>query len=162
MNAVRMIHSISQYYNSSERMTSLFLKITNQMINTCKKYIKEGYAKLWDIPRQDLLDRINESKRLFQEYQKNFHKTREKLKSMENERQWDFSENYIFGKFEAFCKRLDKVADVITIIESLSSLNTVKIEGLDAIIVKYKTIVETIKKKSYDILDHRKPDVKLL
>ena len=113
MNAVRMIHSISQYYNSSERMTSLFLKITNQMINTCKKYIKEGYGmtlrinknktinisynsclvltgKLWDIPRNDLLERISESKKLFQEYQKNFHKTRDKLKSMENERQWDF------------------------------------------------------------------------
>ncbi len=109
MNAVRMIHSISQYYNSSERMTSLFLKITNQMINTCKKYIKDGYSKLWDIPKDELLARIDESKRLFQEYQKHFHKTRDKLKSMANERQWDFSENYIFGKFEAFCKRLDKV-----------------------------------------------------
>ena len=49
MNAVRMIHSISQYYNSSERMSSLFLKITNQMINTCKKYVRDGYTKLWDV-----------------------------------------------------------------------------------------------------------------
>ena len=85
-----MIHSISQYYNSSERMTSLFLKITNQMINTCKKYIKEGYSKIWEIPRMELLNRIAECKKLFQEYQKSFQKTREKLKSMENERQWDF------------------------------------------------------------------------
>jgi dynein heavy chain len=158
MNAVRMIHSISQYYNSSERMTSLFLKITNQMINTCKKYVKEGYSKLWDIPRSELLERINESKKLYQEYQKGFQKTREKLKTMENERQWDFSENYIFGKFEAFCKRLDKIADVITTIESLSALNFVKIEGLEPISVKYKTIVEGMKKKNYDILDHRKPE----
>jgi dynein heavy chain len=159
MNAVRMIHSISQYYNSSERMTSLFLKITNQMINTCRKYIKEGYGKLWDIPRQELLERINQSKKLFVEYQNNFHKTREKLKSMENERQWDFSENYIFGKFEAFCKRLDKIADVIVTIESLSALNNVKIEGLESIIVKYKNIVENIRKKNYDTLDHRKIEV---
>ncbi len=158
MNAVRMIHSISQYYNSSERMTSLFLKITNQMINTCRKYIREGYAKLWDIPRAELLERVNESKKLYQEYQKGFQKTREKLKSMENERQWDFSENYIFGKFEAFCKRLDKIADVITTIESLSALNYVKLEGLEPATVKYKNIVEGIRKKSYDVLDHRKPD----
>lgn len=60
------------------------------MINTCKKYIKEGYGKLWDIPRNELLDKINESKKLYQEYQNSFQKTREKLKSMENERQWDF------------------------------------------------------------------------
>ena len=70
-----------------------------------------------------------------------------------------FSENYIFGKFEAFCKRLDKIADVITTIESLSCLNTVKLEGLESITVKYKNIVENIKKKSYDVLDHRKPEV---
>jgi dynein heavy chain len=50
------------------------------------------------------------------------------------------------------------VADVITTIESLASLNTVKLEGLEAITVKYKNIVENIKKKSYDILDHRKPE----
>ena len=127
MNAVHMIHSISQYYNSSERMTSLFLKITNQMIITCKKFIKEGYSKLWDIPKEDIFVRISESKRLFHEYQRNFHKTRDKLKQMENERQWDFSENYIFGKFEAFCKRLDKILDVIKTIESLASLTVVKI-----------------------------------
>ncbi len=104
MNAVRMIHSISQYYNSSERMTSLFLKITNQMINTCKKYIKDTYGKLWDIPRDELIQHISESKKLFQEYQKHFQKTRKM-----DDAGWDFSENYIFGKFEAFCKRLDKV-----------------------------------------------------
>jgi len=82
------------------------------MINTCKKYIKEGYGlKLFIFGF--------------------------------------WSENYIFGKFEAFCRRVDKVADVINVIESLASLNVVKIEGLEAIIVKYKSIVDTIKKKNY-------------
>jgi dynein heavy chain, axonemal len=36
MNSVKMIHTIARYYNTSARMTGLFVKITNQMIATCK------------------------------------------------------------------------------------------------------------------------------
>ncbi|NXI38503.1 DYH5 protein, partial [Galbula dea] len=42
MNIVCMIYCTSPYYNTSECMTSLLLKITNQMINTCKTYLCEG------------------------------------------------------------------------------------------------------------------------
>jgi len=36
MNSIKMIHTIARYYNTTERMTGLFVKITNQMILNCK------------------------------------------------------------------------------------------------------------------------------
>jgi dynein heavy chain, axonemal len=36
MNAIKMIHTIARYYNTNERMTGLFNKITNQMIAICR------------------------------------------------------------------------------------------------------------------------------
>jgi hypothetical protein len=39
MNSIKMIHTIARYYNTNERMTSLFVKITNQMIKRCKYMI---------------------------------------------------------------------------------------------------------------------------
>ena len=38
------------------------------------------------------------------------------------------SENYIFGKFDAFCKRLEKLDDMLGTIQNLSMLPDVRIE----------------------------------
>ncbi|ELU05307.1 hypothetical protein CAPTEDRAFT_162628 [Capitella teleta] len=156
MNAIRMIYSISSYYNTSERMTSLFVKVTNQMITTSKAYIKSDVSKIWEHPRAVLLNRINEAINLNKEYQRQFHKTKERLRLNPNERQFEFSENYIFGKFDTFCKRLEKVSDMINTMNGYANIGNVRIEGIDTIAVRYKTIVEATKKKNYDILDHRK------
>ncbi|XP_041462810.1 dynein heavy chain 5, axonemal-like [Lytechinus variegatus] len=156
MNAIRMIHSISRYYNTSERMTSLFVKVTNQMITTCKAYIKRDVTKIWDHERPVLLKRLNDCIKLNEEYQKSFHRTKERLKETPEERQFEFSENYIFGKFDTFCRRLTRIADLVNTMESLSGLADVKIEGIDSLYIRFQGIVATHKKKSYDILDHRK------
>ncbi|CAB1349768.1 unnamed protein product [Coregonus sp. 'balchen'] len=131
MNSIRMIHSISQYYNTSERMTSLFVKVTNQMITTCKAYLC-----------QDMLRRIRECTQLNQEYQLCFQRVREKLRDNPNDKQFEFSENYIFGKFDTFCKRLEKIADMASILEDLASLQHMKVEGIEKIFVRYQTIFD--------------------
>lgn len=35
MNAIKMIHTIARFYNTADKMTGLFMKITNQMIKNC-------------------------------------------------------------------------------------------------------------------------------
>ncbi|KAL0622515.1 Dynein heavy chain 8, axonemal [Plecturocebus cupreus] len=46
---------------------------------------------------------------LFKEYQTSFHKTRGQILDSSGEKSFEVSEMYIFGKFEAFCKRLEKM-----------------------------------------------------
>uniref|UniRef100_A0A8B9SWZ3 Dynein heavy chain 5, axonemal n=1 Tax=Anas platyrhynchos TaxID=8839 RepID=A0A8B9SWZ3_ANAPL len=159
MNAVCMIYCMSPYYNTSERMTSLLLKITNQMINTCKTYLREGVSKIWDLDRQELLKRIQQCISLKEQYQTSFQKIRENLKENPSGRQFDFSENYIFGKFDTFCKRLEKISDMSNIMESLLELQRIKIEGIEEISTHYQSIATNTKSKKYDVLDHRKQEV---
>ncbi|XP_029955923.1 dynein heavy chain 5, axonemal [Salarias fasciatus] len=156
MSSIRMIHTVSQYYNTSERMTSLLLKVTNQMITTCRRYLLQGVARIWDHRRPVLLQRISECCNLNVEYQKSFQSVRDKLRENPENRQLDFSENYIFGKFDAFCRRLEKIADMASTLESLDALQNMRVEGVEKIFVRYQTIVSTTKSKTYDILDHRK------
>jgi len=42
MNAIKMIHTIARFFNTTDKMTGLFMKITNQMITNCKKRILDG------------------------------------------------------------------------------------------------------------------------
>ncbi|XP_069476735.1 dynein axonemal heavy chain 5-like [Ambystoma mexicanum] len=156
MNTIRMIYSTSQYYNTSEHMTSLFLKVTNQMINTCKVYLNQGVSKIWELERNELLQRIQECVHLNKQYQRSFHRIKEKLKENPKDRQFEFSENYIFGKFDTFSKRLEKISEMSNILESLSDLQNIRTEGIDKLSIRYQTILANTKSKTYDVLDHRK------
>lgn len=63
---------------------------------------------------------------------------------------------YIFGKFDAFCKRIQKLMNMFTTIESFSQLSQLAIEGLPPIIKRFVSVLNSIQKKPYDMLDNRK------
>ncbi|PKU48615.1 dynein heavy chain axonemal [Limosa lapponica baueri] len=159
INAIKMIQSISQYYNTSEKISSLFVKVTNQMITACKSYItNNNTATIWSQPREGVLEKLQAAIRLKQEYQNCFHKVKEKLEQNPAERQFAFSEMYIFGKFETFHRRLVKIIDVFNTMKTYSVLQESKIEGLEGMITKYESIIDIMKKRHYNFLDQRKPD----
>jgi len=58
MDNIRMMHTIARYYSTAERMTTLFIKITNQMIAKCKEHINPDVRKpekLWKLPKVELI-----------------------------------------------------------------------------------------------------------
>ena len=82
------------------------------MVTACKNHItNDGMCRIWDQPYEELLGKLKAATRLYKEYQKCFHKIKKKIDEIPGARPFDFSEMYIFGKFDAFCKRIDKVVD---------------------------------------------------
>jgi len=49
-----------------------------------------------------------------------------------------------------------------TTLEDFSALQFMKVEGVEKISMRYQTIVSTIKSKTYNVLDHRKLEVRSL
>ncbi|XP_071095783.1 dynein axonemal heavy chain 8-like [Haliotis cracherodii] len=159
INAIRMIHNISRYYNTSERMTALFIKVTNQMVKACKTFITDdGMYRIWEQPRQELFMKLESCVKLYQTYQSAFQRTKQKIEDTPGEKPFEFSEMYIFGKFNTFCKRLQKIITLLRHTDAFSTLSESKIEGIEPFAARFQQILGTIKKKPYDILDQRKVD----
>lgn len=96
--------------------------------------------------------------RLKNEYQLCFQRTKKRLEDHPEERQFDFSEMYIFGKFNHFCKRLSKLQELFNTTGTYASLGLSHIEGIEQLFSRFNLAVGNLKKKPYNILDQRKTD----
>ena len=159
MNSIKMIHTVARYYNTDERMTGLFVKITNQMITNCKNYIltfrksstskvtaaksKKGSAAagddsiLWDenlVPRKELITVLKQCLQLHETYLAQYEFTKKRLESMPKTRQFDFNPQKIFGRFDLFKRRLQKLIDLFQTQEQFETLEQHNLEGIVSIL----------------------------
>eukprot|EP00899_Mesostigma_viride_P009796 jgi/Mesvir1/18818/Mv04309-RA.2 len=156
MNNIKMMHTIARYYNTPERMTTLFCKVTNQMITNCKAYIM-GNTKLWDQDKPELLAKLEMAQKLNEAYQECYKQTRDRLQSQPKGKQFQFKEQKIFSKFDLFCKRVGKLIDMFNTVHQFSVLSQhTHIEGLDEMIKNFFSIVDDFKRKPYDLMDYTK------
>lgn len=66
-----------------------------------------------------------------------------------------FSEMYIFGKFDTFRRRLEKIIQLLDVFGMFSPLSSATIEGIEPHAAKFSQLVSSLKKKPYDFLDQR-------
>lgn len=118
MNSIKMIHTIARYYNTTERMTNLFTKITNQMIANCKRCIlgDDEPDKLWEKDPVTLIENLGNCMKMNEAYQEQYRVTKDKLLTLPKGKQFDFSETLIFGRFDLFCRRVVKLMDMFSTI----------------------------------------------
>lgn len=115
MNAIKMIHTIARFYNTTDKMTNLFVKITNQMITNCKERIqnprgekgfKPNPKEIWKRDPEELIKVLLSCIKLYRAYKECYNETKEKVSEMPKGKSFDFSQSQIFNKFDTFVRRL--------------------------------------------------------
>lgn len=60
--AIRMVFTTSRYYNTTANVTAILVKVSNQMIIVCRRYLNcNGTETVWTQPKQLVLDKIKVS-----------------------------------------------------------------------------------------------------
>jgi len=173
MNSVKMIHTIARYYSTNERMTGLFVKITNQMINNCKftilnfRRIRRGETDkkgqptsddvLWNhelYPPEELIPVLQSCIDLNAAYLKQYEFTKERLMNMPKGKQFEFSPNAIFGRFDLFCRRVSKLIELFGTIQQFRTLEQHNLEGIKPILDNFEKYVTAFKKNMHKLLDY--------
>jgi dynein heavy chain len=156
MNALKMIHTIARYYNTTEQMTELFAKITSQMITNCKHCVLEGgdTNDLWNKDPQVLIKNLESCIKLKKTYQEQYQETKESLQSLPKGKQFDFSETLIFGRFDLFARRVSKLIDMFQTIHQFTSLSQHRFDGMEPLVKSFKEILEAFQIKRHQLLDY--------
>ena len=163
ISSVSMVHNISRYYRSPQRICTLLKKVTNQMINMCVRYIRQG-GELFEQDRPVLIQKFKDCITLNQHYQKVFgdtlktkvfsqtNKNAPITEGSERELKTDF---IIFGKYDAFSSRCETLIKLFTTIEEFVNLSQCRIEGIDAIVRRFTEDIDFTKRAAYNMLDPR-------
>jgi dynein heavy chain len=173
MNSIKMIHTIARYYSTHDRMTGLFSKITTSMIRSCKltilnfKFTRKGIpvkkgnppddAVLWDTenyPPNELIPVMQSCIDLCAAYQKQYEFTKERLMNMPKGKQFDFSPQQIFGRFDLFCRRIGKLMELFGTIQQFRTLGQHKLENIQGIITSFDKFVKVFRNIQHRLLDY--------
>ncbi|KAI3374766.1 hypothetical protein L3Q82_021323, partial [Scortum barcoo] len=156
ISVIQMIYSVSLYYNTSEKISALLIKVTNQMVTACRSYITDnGTCLIWDQKAEDIIRKMQDCIGLYQEYQSCFQKTKTQAMERLGKRSFEVSEMQIFCKFESFCKQLEKITQIITVFKKFESLGKSNIEGIEILARQFQTVSMNLKRKQYDMLAPR-------
>ncbi|KAL4712627.1 hypothetical protein ACJJTC_007924 [Scirpophaga incertulas] len=106
---VRMIYATSRYYNTTKQISTLLVKVTNQILNMCMEYLtNNGKKTIWNQDKHNFIKKARQCLSLYSFYRECYGETQKEMMEAADERPFDCSEMYIFGKFETFKKRLLK------------------------------------------------------
>ncbi|XP_077412422.1 dynein axonemal heavy chain 8-like [Vanacampus margaritifer] len=155
INAVQMIHTVSRYYHTSQKISSIFIKVTNQMIIACRRYIANNGKAIWDQDCRSVVMKIQECLGLYREYESCLEKTQEKAKEMPGQRPFGFSEMHVLRKFEVFCKRLEHITKIMSVFKTFECLAKSNIEGIEALAGQFRKVSTELKNKQADVFASR-------
>jgi dynein heavy chain len=158
MHALRTMYTASRFYNTTERLTGLFGRVSNKIISTSKLHIHGGdpSTSLWQLDAHQLTVRLRECIALCEAYRDQYRLAKDRLATQPKGKQFDFPEDAIFGKLERFGARLGQLVHLFTTVGQFRLLASHRVDGMAELISPFDAAVAELRCKPSELLDYDK------
>ncbi|KAA0162679.1 hypothetical protein FNF28_04622 [Cafeteria roenbergensis] len=157
LNAIRMVHGVSRFFCTTERMTAFFVRLTNQLVLACRKHILGGRPaqELWGRSAEAVCSALEDCVNLNEAYQAQFRRTKADLEANPRGRQFDMSEAQVFGELDVFCRRLLKLLDLFSTVHQFRRLQAERIDVMLELCAAFFALLDELRGRRLDVLDYR-------
>ena len=158
LNAIKMIHTVARYYNTSRALTTLLASVASQVIVRCRAHLLQGKGDgfLWEEAPAAVVARLDECRAVQDAFIAAFEETRAEVGALAaagNGRAFDVDELTVFGKIQLFGRRTAKLSELFTTTKQFLGLESSKIDGVGSILDRFKAVQAALRKKAGNLLD---------
>eukprot|EP01065_Artemidia_motanka_P041378 TRINITY_DN5358_c0_g3_i1.p1 TRINITY_DN5358_c0_g3~~TRINITY_DN5358_c0_g3_i1.p1 ORF type:complete len:4876 (+),score=1837.91 TRINITY_DN5358_c0_g3_i1:119-14629(+) len=170
MTAIRMVWTISRYYNTDEKMMRLLEKIANTIAEKVSRHIHvkstPGQPSILSVstPKgfEEAKQKILEGQTVLEQWQKSYQKTRQDIEQTERDARWEFDKKRLFHTTDYMAKRCHDLYDIVdrleyyhTVLGSQLKRVTKDTLGIEGIMKKVDDLKKPIETVAFDIFDDR-------
>lgn len=156
LTVIREVYTSSNFFNTSEKISSFLSKVTNQLIVVTQNFLTDDRRKsIWNVDMKELVEKIRVCKGMQDIYRSSFDRIVKEIQDA-NQPPLECSPNFLFTRLDKFTIRLSKIREIMDICLRYQILKTQSIAGIDFFIEKVNSCFQKICNAPYDPLEYRK------
>jgi len=113
LNAIQIMYNISRFFNTQQSIQQLLVKVNQQMVHCCRRYVLSGEACVFKLDPDTARASIDQCASFNELYHQQYYHVKGKLLQHPMQKQWDFDEKILFGKLDNFCHQLQDIKDIL-------------------------------------------------
>ncbi|KAJ9456696.1 Dynein-1-alpha heavy chain [Diplonema papillatum] len=171
LTAIRMVWTISRYYNTDEKMMRLLEKIANTLSEKVSRHINvksvPGQPSILSCGRDrqgfdEAKRKILEGQAVLEQWKNSYQKTRQDIEQTERDARWEFDKKRLFGTTDYMALRCIELLEIVntleyyhTVLGSQLKAVTKDTAGIDQVMKKVEDLKKPIETVAFDIFDER-------
>jgi len=147
MNNIKIMIQISRSYNTGERITTLLVKICNQIIKAASRILSSP-GLIWAQPYSELHYNLDCGIKICDLFRDQYKMLVSKVAHQGKGKSPEINEASVFARLDLLCRRLGKLQSLFTTIHQFSQLSRQNVDGLLGIVHSFQTLTLNFSQKN--------------